>query len=31
MLPIALVGFIALMFVIRKLFGTSVSEEKGAA
>ncbi|MDR2770707.1 MAG: Na+/H+ antiporter NhaC family protein [Clostridiales Family XIII bacterium] len=30
-LPAAVVLFIALMFIIRKLFGTSAAEEKGAA
>jgi Na+/H+ antiporter NhaC len=30
-LPIAVVGFIALIFIIRKFFGTSVAEEKAAA
>jgi hypothetical protein len=30
-LPIAIVGFIALMFFIRKFFGTSVAEEEKAA
>jgi Na+/H+ antiporter NhaC len=29
-LPIALIGFIALMFGIRKLFGTSLAEQKKA-
>jgi Na+/H+ antiporter NhaC len=31
MLPIAIVGFIALMFILRKAIGTSVAEEKKAA